>query len=127
VTAQCILNDVSIDTIQDDAARMTPPRTQFQPAHLEATATTPARAVARLRIEAAGRLLIESRRPLKSTSRRCGFGSEETIRRSFLRVFYSAACFFLLSATSVIITAMSALTWWVGPSAACPASTTLRP
>ena len=45
-----------------------------------------ARAVERLRIEAAGRMLAESRQPLKLISRRCGFGSEETMRRSFQRV-----------------------------------------
>ena len=58
----------------------------FSRHYLEATGLTPARAVERLRIEAAGRLLAESRLPLKLISRRCGFGSEETMRRSFLRV-----------------------------------------
>lgn len=58
----------------------------FSRRYLEATGMTPARAVERLRIEAAGRLLAESRQPLKLISRRCGFGSEETMRRSFLRV-----------------------------------------
>ena len=32
------------------------------------------------------RLLSESRLPVKRISQRCGFGSEETMRRSFLRV-----------------------------------------
>jgi transcriptional regulator GlxA family with amidase domain len=58
----------------------------FSRRYREATGLTPARAVERLRIEAAGRLLAESRLPLKLISRRCGFGSEETMRRSFLRV-----------------------------------------
>ena len=43
-------------------------------------------AVERLRVEAARRLLSESRLPVKRISQRCGFGSEETMRRSFLRV-----------------------------------------
>ena len=52
----------------------------------EATGLTPARAVERLRVEAARRLLSESRLPVKRISQRCGFGSEETMRRSFLRL-----------------------------------------
>jgi transcriptional regulator GlxA family with amidase domain len=31
-------------------------------------------------------LLLESRLPIKRVSQRCGFGSEETMRRSFLRL-----------------------------------------
>ena len=45
----------------------------------------PARAIERLRVEAARRLLSESRTPVKRVAQRCGFGSEETMRRSFLR------------------------------------------
>jgi len=37
-------------------------------------------------VEAARRLLSESRLPVKRISQRCGFGSEETMRRSFLRM-----------------------------------------
>ena len=60
---------------------------QFDMAHYaEATGITPARAIERLRVEAARRLLSESRLPVKRISQRCGFGSEETMRRSFLRV-----------------------------------------
>jgi transcriptional regulator GlxA family with amidase domain len=47
---------------------------------------TPARAVERLRVEAARTLVTETRLPLKQIATRCGFGSEETLRRSFLRV-----------------------------------------
>jgi transcriptional regulator GlxA family with amidase domain len=49
------------------------------------TGQTPARAVERLRVEAARRML-EERASVAQASRRCGFGSEETMRRSFLRV-----------------------------------------
>jgi transcriptional regulator GlxA family with amidase domain len=49
------------------------------------TGTTPARAVERVRVEAARKALGESRLPLKRIARDCGFGSEETMRRSFLR------------------------------------------
>lgn len=49
------------------------------------TGLTPARAVERLRVEAARRLLAESGMPLKRVAGLCGFGSEETLRRSLLR------------------------------------------
>jgi transcriptional regulator GlxA family with amidase domain len=39
-----------------------------------------------LRVEGAQHLLSETRLPVKRISQRCGFGSEETMRRSFLRV-----------------------------------------
>lgn len=54
--------------------------------YAEATGLTPGRAVERLRVEAARRLLPESRLPVKRISQRCSFGSEETMRRSFLRL-----------------------------------------
>jgi transcriptional regulator GlxA family with amidase domain len=48
--------------------------------------TTPARAVERVRVEAARQALGATSLPLKRIARDCGFGSEETMRRSFLRV-----------------------------------------
>jgi transcriptional regulator GlxA family with amidase domain len=51
-----------------------------------ATGMTPSRAVERLRVEAAREALGTTRRSIKDVARRCGFGSEETMRRSFLRV-----------------------------------------
>ena len=50
------------------------------------TGMTPARAVERVRVEAARQALGETTWPLKRVARDCGFGSEETMRRSFLRV-----------------------------------------
>jgi transcriptional regulator GlxA family with amidase domain len=58
----------------------------FSRYYAEATGQTPARAIERLRVEAARRLLSESRLPVKRIAQRCGFGSEETMRRSFLRL-----------------------------------------
>ncbi|MGH7170015.1 MAG: GlxA family transcriptional regulator, partial [Gemmataceae bacterium] len=58
----------------------------FSRHYAQATRLTPARAVERLRVEAARRLLSESRSPIKRVAQRCGFGSEETMRRSFLRL-----------------------------------------
>ncbi|HTH15446.1 MAG TPA: helix-turn-helix domain-containing protein [Magnetospirillum sp.] len=51
----------------------------------QATGTTPARAVERLRVEAA-RNLLEQGHPVKRVAARCGFGSEESLRRGFLRL-----------------------------------------
>lgn len=49
------------------------------------TGLTPARAVETLRLEAARQMLTGTGRPLKRIAARCGFGSEETMRRVFLR------------------------------------------
>jgi transcriptional regulator GlxA family with amidase domain len=58
----------------------------FSRHYAESTGLTPARAIERLRVEGARHLLSETRLPVKRISRRCGFGSEETMRRSFLRL-----------------------------------------
>ena len=58
----------------------------FSRHYARATGTTPARAVERLRVEAARRLLSDSGLAVKRVAARCGFGSEETLRRSFLRL-----------------------------------------
>jgi transcriptional regulator GlxA family with amidase domain len=53
--------------------------------YTRATGMSPTQAVERLRVEAARRLLSETALPVKRVAARCGFGSEETMRRSFLR------------------------------------------
>jgi len=58
----------------------------FSRRYVAATGHTPARAVERLRVEVARHLLSDSRLPVKRIAQRCGFGSEETMRRSFLRL-----------------------------------------
>jgi len=58
----------------------------FSRHYLAATGQTPARAIETLRVEAARNLLLDSRLPVKRVAQRCGFGSEETMRRSFLRL-----------------------------------------
>lgn len=50
------------------------------------TGRTPARAVEQIRVEAAQRLLGDTPWPVKRVAARCGFGTEETMRRSFVRV-----------------------------------------
>jgi transcriptional regulator GlxA family with amidase domain len=78
-----LADDISLPLLADRAGMS---ERSFSRHYLEATGLTPARAVERLRVEAARRLLSESHLPVKRISRRCGFGSEETMRRSFLRV-----------------------------------------
>ncbi len=52
----------------------------------EANGLTPAKAVERLRVEAAQRQLCETRASIKRVAARCGFGSAESMRRSFARL-----------------------------------------
>ncbi|OOV89615.1 MULTISPECIES: GlxA family transcriptional regulator [unclassified Pseudomonas] len=49
------------------------------------TGQTPARAVELIRIETARRLLADTTLAIKRIASQCGFGSEETLRRGFLR------------------------------------------
>ena len=58
----------------------------FSRNYAKATGQTPAPAIERLRVEAARRRLSESRTSVKRIAQRCGFGSEETMRGSFLRL-----------------------------------------
>jgi transcriptional regulator GlxA family with amidase domain len=76
-------DDISLSRLADQAGMS---ERSFSRHYADATGQTPARAVERLRVEAARRLLSETRQPVKRISQRCGFGSEETMRRSFLRV-----------------------------------------
>ena len=73
-------------SLPDLAERAGMSERSFSRRYTEATGVTPARAVERLRVEAARRLLGDTRLPVKRIAGRCGFGSEETMRRSFLRV-----------------------------------------
>jgi len=78
-----LADDISLHALAREAGMS---ERSFSRHYAEATGLTPARAVERLRVEAARRLLSESRQPVKRISERCGFGSEETMRRSFLRL-----------------------------------------
>lgn len=68
------------------AARACMSERNFQRRYKQATGCTPAKAIERLRVEAAQRRLCDSREPIKRVAARCGFGSEETMRRSFARI-----------------------------------------
>lgn len=68
------------------AARAGMSERNFARRYHAATGVTPSRAVERLRVEAARDALGTTRRSIKDVARRCGFGSEETMRRSFIRL-----------------------------------------
>ncbi|MGH6878525.1 MAG: GlxA family transcriptional regulator [Rhizomicrobium sp.] len=78
-----LAEELSLSVLADQAGMS---ERSFSRHYAEATGQTPARAIERLRVETARRLLSESRLPIKRIAGRCGFGSEETMRRSFLRL-----------------------------------------
>jgi transcriptional regulator GlxA family with amidase domain len=78
-----LADDLSLAVLADHTGMS---ERSFSRHYSEATGQTPARAIERLRVEAARRLLSESRLPVKRIAQRCGLGSEETMRRSFLRL-----------------------------------------
>jgi transcriptional regulator GlxA family with amidase domain len=58
----------------------------FSRRYRDETGMTPGHGVERLRVEAARQLLLGTRLPAKRIAVRCGFGTEEALRRAFLRV-----------------------------------------
>lgn len=78
-----LADDLSLSVLARQA-RMSERSFSRHYAHM--TGSTPARAVERLRVEAARRFLSDSKLPMKRIAQRCGFGSEETMRRSFQRL-----------------------------------------
>ncbi|WP_239170895.1 helix-turn-helix domain-containing protein [Burkholderia pseudomallei] len=68
-----------------DAARMSP--RNFARVYLRETGESPARAIERLRIEAARRLLESAHESIQVVARRTGFGDDERMRRAFVRVY----------------------------------------
>jgi transcriptional regulator GlxA family with amidase domain len=77
-------DDLSVERLAD-RTRMSP-RT-FARRYVDEVGRTPAKTVSALRLEAASRWLAESRRPLKRIALECGFGSEQNLRRAFVRRF----------------------------------------
>ena len=78
-----LADNLSLSVLADHAGMS---ERSFSRHYAESTGLTPARAIEQLRVEAARGLLLESRQPIKRIAQRCGFGSEETMRRSFLRL-----------------------------------------
>nr|QIG95125.1 GlxA family transcriptional regulator [Bradyrhizobium sp. 6(2017)] len=78
-----LADDLSLATLARQAGMS---ERSFSRHYADATGLTPARAIERLRVEGARHLLSETQLPIKRISQRCGFGSEETMRRSFMRL-----------------------------------------
>ena len=57
----------------------------FHRAYTQSTGVTPARMVARMRVEAARRTLEQADLGVAAVAKRCGFGTEEQMRRTFQR------------------------------------------
>ncbi|WP_028453917.1 GlxA family transcriptional regulator [Chitinilyticum litopenaei] len=68
------------------AAQMAMSPRSFARHYLAATGQTPARAIAALRLEAAGSQLLAGD-SLKRIAQQCGFGDEQALRRAFLREY----------------------------------------
>lgn len=67
------------------AARLSP--RQFSRVFREETGQTPAKAIERLRVEAARVMMETSRHPIEVIARETGFGDRERMRQAFLRAF----------------------------------------
>jgi transcriptional regulator GlxA family with amidase domain len=78
-----LAGDLSVHAL---AAKAAMSERTFARRYRSATGVSPARAVERLRVEAAQRFLLGSRLPIKRIAQRCGFGCEETMRQSFRRL-----------------------------------------
>lgn len=77
-------SDLSVAAL---AAKAAMSERSFVRRYRAATGVTPARAVERMRVEAAQQLLVGTGLAVKRIAQRCGFGSEETLRQSFRRQF----------------------------------------
>lgn len=74
-------------SVADLAARMSMSPRHFAREFRAATGVTPAKAVERMRTEAARTALESGRRSVQEIARSCGFGSAERMRRTFVRIF----------------------------------------
>ncbi|MFZ6648834.1 GlxA family transcriptional regulator [Undibacterium sp. TJN25] len=77
-------SDLSIETLAE-VARLSP--RQFSRVFREETGQSPAKAVERLRVEAARLMMETSRHPIEVIARETGFGDRERMRQAFLRAF----------------------------------------
>lgn len=79
--AENLRRDLSMPALAEQAGMSA---RSFQRHYRRTTGETPARAVERIRVEAAKRML-EERASVAQAARACGFGCEETMRRSFVK------------------------------------------
>jgi transcriptional regulator GlxA family with amidase domain len=81
-----VLEDVAAaHSVEEMAARAHMSPRHFARAFRAETGVTPARYVERVRLEAARRRLEDTAEPIGSVAVACGFGTAETMRRTFLR------------------------------------------
>ncbi|MGO9488038.1 MAG: GlxA family transcriptional regulator [Solirubrobacteraceae bacterium] len=86
-----VLEDVAGEhTVEAMAAQAHMSPRNFARAFRSQTGVTPARYVESVRLEAARRRLEETAEPVQAIARACGFGSAETMRRSFIRALQIA-------------------------------------
>jgi len=79
-----LASDLSVEVLAE-AARLSP--RQFSRVFREETGQSPAKAVERLRVEAARLMMETSRHPIEVIARETGFGDRERMRQAFLRAF----------------------------------------
>jgi len=77
-----LAEDLGVEALAERAGMS--PR-NFARVYTRRLGVTPAKAVERLRLEAARRALEETTAPIERVARTCGFGDEERMRRAFLR------------------------------------------
>jgi len=81
--AEHLADDLSLSRLARQAGMS---ERTFLRRYREATGLTPGRAIERLRVERARQMLVDTRLPTKRIAARCGFGTEDTMRRSFVRL-----------------------------------------
>jgi transcriptional regulator GlxA family with amidase domain len=83
---RAVLEDIAADhSVEAMAARAHMSPRHFARAFRAETGVTPARHVERVRLEAARRCLEDTAEPVAAIAASCGFGTAETMRRTFLR------------------------------------------
>jgi transcriptional regulator GlxA family with amidase domain len=79
-----LASDLSVDRLAE-AARLS--SRQFSRVFREETGQSPAKAIERLRVEAARSMMETGRHPIEVIARSTGFGDRERMRQAFLRAF----------------------------------------
>lgn len=79
-----LANDISVESLAE-VARLSP--RQFSRVFREETGQSPAKAIERLRVEAARLSMETTRHPIEVIARETGFGDRERMRQAFLRAF----------------------------------------
>ena len=79
-----LASDLSVENLAE-VARLSP--RQFSRVFREETGQSPAKAIERLRVEAARLMMETTRHPIEVIARQSGFGDRERMRQAFLRAF----------------------------------------